>query len=93
MVGRRKAMTAKDKATAGLWLLKQAILDLLKEPEHRAGMQPFQVRNALGLRSEENEAPGIAYAILRLMADDGDVEMTHEPLPFYFLPRNCGNEA
>jgi hypothetical protein len=81
-------MTAKEKAAAGLWMLKQAIFDLLNQPQHRAGMQPSQVTEALGLRSAQNEAHGIAYSVLKRMADDGELEKSEEHHPSYFLPRN-----
>jgi hypothetical protein len=81
-------MTAKEKAAAGLWMLKQAIFDLLSQPEHGAGMQPSQVTSALGLRSAQNEAHGIAYSVLKRMVDDGELEKTDEYHPLYFLPGN-----
>jgi hypothetical protein len=81
-------MTAREKANAGLWLLKQAVVDLLKDPRHREGIKTAQVREALGLKSQENEAPGVAYALLRLMADDGDIAKTGGYDPSFFLPVN-----
>ena len=82
-------MTARDKAASGLWMLKQAIFELLSQPENRGGMRPFEVREALGLCSAANAAPGIATHMLKWMADDGELEKTDEHTPSYFLPRNC----
>lgn len=41
-------MTAKEKAKAGVWLLKQAVLELVKQ---RPGITPNEIREELDLRS------------------------------------------
>jgi hypothetical protein len=84
-------MTAKEKAAAGLWMLRQAIIDLLSHPEHRGGMRPSEVREALGLVTEENETTGIAYSVMRLMAANGELKTTEGSHPRYFIPDPNGN--
>jgi hypothetical protein len=86
-------MTAKEKAAAGLWMLKQAVIDLLNQPQHRGGMRPSEVRNTLGLVTEANETTGVAYSILKLMAADRELETTDEHHPLYYLPGSRGNGA
>jgi hypothetical protein len=65
-------MTPHDMAQAGLWMIHQAILHLIRE---NGPMQPAQVSDALGLRwtSPEGESVGIAYQIMRQMADTGQL--------------------
>jgi hypothetical protein len=64
-------MTAQEKAKAGLWLIEDAILQLLRE---KGRMQPHEVADALSLRSDLSEGKGpegICYSIMRKMATDG----------------------
>jgi hypothetical protein len=81
-------MTAKEKAAAGLWLLKQAVFDLLSQPENRNGMIASQVRDALGLVTKDDEGTGVATGLLKLMTADGELESTGERHPSYSLPAN-----
>jgi hypothetical protein len=64
-------MTAQEKAKAGLWLIEEAILQLLRE---KGRMQPPEVADALSLRSDLSESKGprgICYSIMQKMANDG----------------------
>lgn len=80
-----KDLPPRDKAQAGMWLIRQAILDLLKEcPE---GMRPSELRNALGLVSENDEAHGIATAFVKQMVDDGELVKGDGNHPRYTLPK------
>jgi hypothetical protein len=72
-------MTAREKATAGVWMLKQAILDLLRE---RGAMQPKEVEDALGI-------PPLGYGLLTDMADRGEVERGIGHHPQYSLPSSA----
>ena len=85
-----KTLPAREKAQAGLWLLRQAILDLLRQPEWRAGMRPSQIREELGLKSEGDETTGVAYAIVKLMYEDGELARGDGPRPLYSLPEGAG---
>jgi hypothetical protein len=69
-------MTAQEKAQAGVWMLKQAILDLLSQ---RGRMQPKEVEDELKI-------PGVAYTLLMEMADRGEVEKGDGYHPSYSLP-------
>ena len=76
-------MTAKEKAQAGLWMIQQAILQLIRE---NGPMQPAQVSDALGLRwqsPEGEESAGIGYQIMRAMADTGQLVKDSESHPRY----------
>jgi hypothetical protein len=77
-------MTARDKAQAGLWMIQQAILQLI---ENRS-MQPHEVADELGLRwstPEGEESAGIAYSIMREMADKGQLTKGPGIRPTYSL--------
>jgi hypothetical protein len=65
-------MTTRDKAQAGLWLLKQAILEVVAS--NPQGMQPSQVRDALGWIPPESPQGGITYAVMTSMSDAGELE-------------------
>jgi hypothetical protein len=70
-------LSAKEKARAGLWMLRQAVLQLLRE---QGPMQPSEVRDSLGLRHDESQAPGVAMGVMTLMFDTGELvkdEGTH----------------
>ncbi len=84
-----KTLRAKEKAQAGLWLLRQAILDLLREPQRRGGMRPSQIREALGLKSESDETTGVAYAVAKLMFEDDELAKGDGSHPVYFHPPNA----
>jgi hypothetical protein len=71
-------MTAMEKANAGVWLLRQAALDLLKA----GAMQPHEVEEALKI-------PGMGMGLLGLMADKGEVEKGTGRHPRYSLPRQA----
>ncbi len=85
-------MTPKEKAMAGLRLLREAILELLSQPENCRGMQASQVRDALGLVTKEDEGTGVATGLLKLMAADGELESTGGHHPSYFLPATASNK-
>jgi hypothetical protein len=69
-------MTARDKAAAGFWMLKQAVFDLLSQ---RGGMQPSEVEDALNI-------PRLGFELLAGMAERGEVEKGDGHHPKYFLP-------
>jgi hypothetical protein len=71
----------REKAKAGVWLLKQAILDTLRE--ERRPMQPKEVADALGLR-------GLGYELLIDMPDRGEVVKGDGRHPPYSLPARPG---
>jgi hypothetical protein len=73
-------LAASEKAQAGLWLIRQAILQLLRE---RGPMQPSQIRDALGLQYPESPPPGIASAVVSLMCDAGELERGEGSHPVY----------
>jgi hypothetical protein len=68
-------MTAQEKAQAGVWMLKQAVLDLLSE---RGRMQPKEVEDELNI-------PSLAYGLLIEMAKKGEIEKGDGYHPPYFL--------
>jgi hypothetical protein len=62
-------LTAKEKAQAGLWLIRQAILQLIRKD---GPMRPHEVADELGLRWETREgvkSAAIAFQVMRAMAD------------------------
>jgi hypothetical protein len=73
-------LAASDKAQAGLWMIRQAILQLLRE---KGPMQPSQIRDALGLQFPESEPPGLAMALVALMCDAGELEKGEGLHPVY----------
>jgi hypothetical protein len=83
--------SAKEKAQAGLGLIEQAILQLLRE---KGPMQPHDVEDALSLRWESPEGSGkqhgVCYAIMLKMAEhDGPLTTEGEWHPKYFVrPRS-----
>jgi hypothetical protein len=66
-------LTPQEKAKAGLWLMRQAILELLGK---RGGMQPSEISAELG-------TPGIAYSVFQLMLDAGEIEKGDGRHPVY----------
>lgn len=78
-------MTTPEKAEAGLRLLKQAILEVLANDPR--GMQPSQVRDALGLPPGDSVA-GITYAIMGLMSDAGELEKDEGSHPAYHVKKS-----
>jgi hypothetical protein len=78
-------LTAKEKAQAGLWLIRQAVLQLIRE---HGPMQPHEVTDALGLwweTGEGEESAGIAFQVMRAMADTGQLTRGHGSRPKYSL--------
>jgi hypothetical protein len=73
-------LAASEKAQAGLWMIRQAILQLLREEGPK---QPFQIRDALGLQFPESEPPGLALSLVTLMCDAGELEKGKGPRPAY----------
>ena len=69
-------MTPQEMAKAGVYLLGQAILELLSR---RGRMQAKEVEDELRI-------PGVGYAMLTQMAADGRVEKGEGYHPPYFLP-------
>ncbi|MCE9533976.1 MAG: hypothetical protein K8T89_23065 [Planctomycetes bacterium] len=76
-------LTPKEMAHAGLWILRQAILKLLSDGVPK---QPSEVRDALGLKWDESEPPGIALAVMTLMADSGELVKGDGVRPSYSVP-------
>ncbi len=74
-------MTAPEKAKAGLWLLKQAVMEVLANDPR--GMQPSQVRDAL-----ESPPGGITYAVMTLLADAGELEKGEGSHPTYHAKKS-----
>ena len=79
-------MTAKDKANAGLWLLKQAILEVLANES--GGMQPSQVHYALGFKMPESPQAGIVYAVMTLMSEGHELEKGEGHHPVYRVKKS-----
>ena len=80
--------TKHDKTNMGFWLLKQAVLDLLNEPQNQAGMRATAVKDALGFPS------GTAEGLLKQMEADGDLVSDKQRHPTYSIPsRNRQNRA
>jgi hypothetical protein len=77
-------MTAREKAQAGLWMIQQAILQLIRE---NGPMQPAQVSTALGIRwqTSEGESAGIGYQIMLAMADIGQLVKDQGSHPTYSI--------
>jgi hypothetical protein len=78
-------MNAQDKAKAGLWLIEEAILQLLRE---KGPMQPHDVEDALSLRwrlSEGEHPQGICYLIMLKMAKDGQLDKESGTRPPYSI--------
>ena len=70
-------MTPREKAQAGLWLIQQAILQLIRE---HGPMQPHVVSDELGLRRQLPEGvnlEGIGYHVMLAMASTG--QLVKEP--------------
>jgi hypothetical protein len=72
-------MEPHEKAKAGVWLLKQAILDVLRE---RGALQPHEVENALGMGRK------LGWELLRDMAEQGEAVKGEGRHPTYSLPRS-----
>ncbi len=73
-------LAASEKAQAGLWMIRQAILQLLRE---KGPMQPFQIRDELGLQFPESQPPGLSLALVTLMCDAGELEKGEGLHPVY----------
>jgi hypothetical protein len=76
----------KEKAAVGFWLLRQAILDLLKEPQNQGGLKATHIKEVLELWSKNDEKPEIAQRILHLMVADGELVSDGNQQPSYSLP-------
>jgi len=78
-------MTSKDKAQAGLALIKAAILEYLAA--HQNGVRNAEITQALGLESdfEGKQKNYLAWSILGLLVSEGTVRHeTVEGHPHYF---------
>jgi hypothetical protein len=67
-------MTAREKAKAGVWLLKQAVLELVKQ---RPGITPNEVRDELDLYSPNpngDHKDTLLWGIENLLAVEGLME-------------------
>jgi hypothetical protein len=64
-------MTAQEKAKAGLWLLKQAVLDYLATKPQ--GAQAFEVSEGLGLASDGQFKVRHTLSVLRLLVNEKNV--------------------
>lgn len=73
-------LTPRDKAQAGLWMIRQAVLQLLKEQGEK---QPFEIRDALGLAAADNPPPGVTFSVLTLMVHLGELERGEGSHPKY----------
>jgi hypothetical protein len=75
--------TPKEKATVGLWLIRDAILELLgdRKKQNLPGMRAVPIKNALGLfgYGPKSQKPGIAEKFLKMMEGDGDIEGKGKP--------------
>jgi hypothetical protein len=81
-------MTAQEKAKAGLWLIEEAVLQLIKE--RGRPMQPVEVGEALGLRWQDADGggfSGIGYNIMMEMSAAGKLVKGEGVRPTYSLPR------
>ena len=76
-------LTPTEKARAGLWLLRQAVLEVLRGRD--GGMQPHEIREALGLRHDESKAPGVAMGVMKLMLDTGELDKDDGYHAKYFI--------
>lgn len=79
-------MNAQEKAKAGLWMIEQAILQLLRE---RGPMSPVEVSDALGLSWQQPDGEqigGIAYYPMRHLADTGALVKGAGVRPAYSVP-------
>ena len=79
-------LTPKEKAAAGFWLVRQAVLDLLKE--HPGGLKATPIKDALGFWSKNLEKPGLVMPLLHLMVADGELVTLpggHPTQPTYCL--------
>lgn len=74
--------TTKEKAAAGLWILRQAILELIRE---RGPLQPSRVTELLGLKCDEHPAPGIALSVMTLMVHTNELDKGEGDHPAYFV--------
>jgi hypothetical protein len=78
-------LTARDKAQAGLWMIRQAILQFLRD---HGPKQPSEVREALGLHAGEGE-PGTALAIMTVMVALGELDKGGGSHPTYSVKRSA----
>ena len=72
-------LSSQEKAKAGLWMLKQAIVEVLGDRK----MSPSQVRNALGLERPEKPFGGVVYAVMVAMMEAGELDMNEATPPLY----------
>jgi hypothetical protein len=74
-----------EKAKAGFWLLKQAVLDFAGE--HPEGIFPAQVKREFCLhREEDEEGKGFTLALFKIMAADKEIVQGPGNGAPYFLP-------
>jgi hypothetical protein len=80
-----KDITAKEKAQAGLWMIQQAILQLIR---NKGPMQPYQVSDELGIRwqsPEGDDSASIGHQIMLSMAATGQLVTDPGSHPRYSL--------
>jgi hypothetical protein len=68
-------MIAQEKAKVGVWLLKQAVLDLVGQ--HEDGVKSSDIRDELGLRSPDNKGgrkDNLAWGVMNLLLNDNLIE-------------------
>jgi len=71
-----------QRAEVGLWLIQEAILELLDQNPN--GLNPSELSRQLGLKSPEDPKLGVAYAVLQLMVASGKAEKGEGLHPPYF---------
>ena len=85
-------MTAQEKAKAGLWLIEEAILQLIRE---KGPIHPAEVEDALSLRWELPEEgqglKGICYLIMLKMAKQGHLLKGEGVRPTYSINPSSGH--
>jgi len=78
-------MKAHDKGQAGLWLIEEAILQLIRE---KGPPQPAEVEDELHLRwivSQSGKPEGICYLIMKRMLENGLLVADGEYHPKYSI--------
>ena len=58
-------MSPQKFARLGMFCLKEAVLDILEQPEHREqGLKPGEISRILGIQSLSNSDRGMAYPVV-----------------------------
>jgi hypothetical protein len=76
-------MTHQERAKAGLWMLKEAVMDLLSE---RGPMNPAEVERDLDVWA-------VGFGVLQLMEKQGELQKGEGYHPPYFVPPNSPPRA